>query len=223
MKKGGKSIYTFFLLSCIAAIINMEWLNNMQLIAILSLLEGYIAAFIVYYFIIPTWSYAARYFSKSHRYNKSLNKFVFPQVQIFPNISHLISMYKAGKEANSIVQAHKDGNDLSGFEDSPYSMLVIDNKDRCIAANAAACRQYGYSKLEMHMLPVQHLYSFETLEKMNSDSYVHHKNKNGDILQVTMHYRSIVYNGQTARLAIFIDASEKLHIENKHAGTELAY
>lgn len=224
MKKGGQSIYLFFLISCIFTIINMEWLNNMLLVLLCSIIEGYIAAFVLSYLLIPVVSYVFKHFSKAHRYNTSINKFVFPRLQIFPDFSRMANMKRAQKAASGIVQAHSSSNDnpLSGFDNSAYPMLIVNKHGICMAANAAAQQQYGYSKEEFQVIYISALYTGTPVDATGTLCY--HKKKNGEVFCVDTHFMNVTYKEHEAQLAICIDAKEKMYIEPKSATQpQLAY
>jgi len=110
------------------------------------------------------------------------------------------------------------------FEGSPIASWVFEYGSlRFLEVNAAALRQYGYSRDEFQTLTLKDLRvegEWATLEGLLADPTAElptqmatHKRKGGSLIQVEVHSRPVKYRGKPARLALVEDITARLVTE----------
>lgn len=112
------------------------------------------------------------------------------------------------------------------FELSPVPMWVFDVETlKFLDVNAAAVRNYGYSKeefLEMtinDIRPPEQAEQIAAIVKENTKSGIYYKNtflhqrRNGELIDVEIASNLVTFNGRPARLVLAIDITEKLKIQ----------
>lgn len=108
------------------------------------------------------------------------------------------------------------------FESSPHPMWIYDTKTLAfLAVNAAAVREYGYTREEFARLKVtdirppedQHEFLekvVEVAEQANSDSGMwRHRRKNGDMIEVQISSHSVPFISEHARLVLITDVTSR--------------
>ncbi|HUQ80313.1 MAG TPA: PAS domain S-box protein [Gemmatimonadaceae bacterium] len=114
------------------------------------------------------------------------------------------------------------------FEENPMPLLVIDAETlKFLAVNAAAVRQYGYTRGEFTGMSIADIRPPEDVEaalaraaapaeirSQRSGPY-RHRRKDGSALQVEIVSRDFVFGGRHARLVLAIDVTEQRHLEDQ--------
>jgi len=113
----------------------------------------------------------------------------------------------------------------SFFEANPLPCCVFDTADlRVLAVNAAAVQHYGYSREEFTAMTLRELSPPEEraafLEGLHANAPAEHTlrtwthiTKNGQLIDVDVVWAPLELNGNSVRLAIFRDITEKLALQ----------
>jgi two-component system cell cycle sensor histidine kinase/response regulator CckA len=110
------------------------------------------------------------------------------------------------------------------FEGSPIASWVFEYGSlRFLEVNAAALRQYGYTREQFQTLTLKDLRvedEWGTLDGLLSDPMAElppqlatHRRNGGSLLQVEIHSRPVMYRGRPARLALVEDITARLATE----------
>lgn len=123
------------------------------------------------------------------------------------------------------------------FEKSPQPMLVFDTETlRVLDVNAAACRQYGYSRDEFLAINIFELRPEEDrpalpeqlrivvrVEGPSFASAIRHRRKDGSIFEADSVSESLPSVGPNARLAIITDVTERMRSQRALTESEERY
>ncbi len=118
------------------------------------------------------------------------------------------------------------------FDNNPNPLLLLadDETNRIIAANKAAENLYGYSTKEllsmtsMDIRPEEDIENYLIAVEKEKDHGLdgaittasgRHKKKNGELLDVEIHWRRIHFNGSKGRLVLINDITEKVEFQNQ--------
>ncbi|MBO6525191.1 MAG: PAS domain S-box protein [Balneolaceae bacterium] len=118
------------------------------------------------------------------------------------------------------------------FENNPNPLLIIkeDGSNRIIGANSAALNLYGYSKEELlsmttyQIRPESEIEFYERIiernNELNLDESINavratHQKKNGELIKVDIHWKSISLDQVKGRLILVNDVTEKVKYENE--------
>ncbi len=112
-------------------------------------------------------------------------------------------------------------------------MYVLDQTTlQVMAANKAACAQYGYSRDEFLKLTVRELRPAEDVPKLlkalgrahsagQFNGEFRHKRRDGSVIIVEIHSAGILWGGVPARIVTAIDATERKKVQEElHATHE---
>ena len=114
------------------------------------------------------------------------------------------------------------------FEENPIPLLVIDAETLMfLSVNAAAVRQYGYSRQEFTRMSITDIRPDEDaplalaraaappeVRGRRSGPY-RHRRKDGSIVIIDVVSRDFVFAGRRARLVLAIDVTEQRHLEDQ--------
>jgi PAS domain S-box-containing protein len=114
------------------------------------------------------------------------------------------------------------------FEENPIPLLVIDAETLMfLSVNAAAVRQYGYSRDEFRRMSIADIRPAEDIptalaraaqpaevRSVRSGPY-RHQRKDGSTIMVDVVSRDFVFDGRSARLVLAIDVTEQRHLEDQ--------
>jgi two-component system, cell cycle sensor histidine kinase and response regulator CckA len=115
------------------------------------------------------------------------------------------------------------------FSTNPLAMYICDHRTlEILEVNAAAVRQYGYSREELLQMKITELRPAEDVPAFlsslrkngaspNGVGHMRHRRKSGEVFSVDVTSRSIVFNGQDVVLVVTQDISERLAAEEKLA------
>ncbi|MCK1620782.1 EAL domain-containing protein [Bradyrhizobium sp. 159] len=100
------------------------------------------------------------------------------------------------------------------FEENPLPMWVAEAKTRrLIAVNGAMCRHYGYSREALLTMVERQL---ECEEPGGADrDFNLHKTACGEMIQVVIESRPLVYEGRTAHVSVVFDVTERNRTQEK--------
>jgi two-component system cell cycle sensor histidine kinase/response regulator CckA len=129
--------------------------------------------------------------------------------------------------AESVVRESEERHRLL-FEENPIPLLVMDAETLMfLAVNAAAVRQYGYSREEFSRMSITDIRPTEDatlalaraaapqeVRSQRSGPY-RHQRKDGSIVVVDVVSRDFVFAGRSARLVLAIDVTEQRHLEDQ--------
>jgi two-component system, cell cycle sensor histidine kinase and response regulator CckA len=115
------------------------------------------------------------------------------------------------------------------FSQNPHAMYVIDRETlRFLEVNAAAIRQYGYSRQEFLSMQVTEIRPPEDVPRVlqsiaqqprgvTSRGHWRHRRKNGQVFDVEVMAQSIRFAGRDAVLSVGLDVSDRYAAEEKVA------
>jgi PAS domain S-box-containing protein len=115
------------------------------------------------------------------------------------------------------------------FSTNPLAMYICDHRTlEILEVNAAAVRQYGYSREELLQMKITELRPAEDVPAFlsslrkngaspNGVGHMRHRRKSGEVFSVDVTSRSIIFNGQDVVLVVTQDISERLAAEEKLA------
>jgi PAS domain S-box-containing protein len=115
------------------------------------------------------------------------------------------------------------------FSTNPLAMYICNPRTlEILEVNAAALRQYGYSREELlrmkitELRPAEDVSAFLSSLRKNGASpsgvgHVRHRRKSGEVFSVDVTSQSITFNGQDVVLVVTQDISERLAAEQKLA------
>src|ERR1700733_4796633 len=115
------------------------------------------------------------------------------------------------------------------FSTNPLAMYICDHRTlEILEVNAAAVRQYGYSREELLRMKITELRPAEDVPALLSSlrkngaspsgvGHVRHRRKSGEVFSVDVTSQSITFNGQDVVLVVTQDISERLAAEQKLA------
>ena len=121
------------------------------------------------------------------------------------------------------------------FESNPEPMWVYDHESyRILAANQAAIASYGYTEAELQSMtvydlhpaidhPVLALLLRESRDLAATRTGLHHRRKDGTIIDVEILADSIEFAGRRARLILSRDVTERRHLERQLLENEQKY
>ena len=129
--------------------------------------------------------------------------------------------------AEAVVRESEERHRLL-FEENPIPLLVIDAETLMfLAVNAAAVRQYGYSREEFARMSITDIRPAEDaplalaraaappeVRSQRSGPY-RHQRKDGSTVIVEIVSRDFVFGGRHARLVLAIDVTEQRHLEDQ--------
>jgi two-component system, cell cycle sensor histidine kinase and response regulator CckA len=146
------------------------------------------------------------------------------------NIDYLSTVIRDDTErrrAAEVVSESEERHRLL-FEENPIPLLVIDAETlKFLAVNAAAVRQYGYSRDDFTRMSIADIRPAEDvpaalaraaapaeIRSQRSGPYRHCR-KDGSAIQVEIVSRDFVFGGRIARLVLAIDVTEQRHLEDQ--------
>ncbi|MDD1529516.1 bifunctional diguanylate cyclase/phosphodiesterase [Bradyrhizobium sp. WBOS7] len=95
------------------------------------------------------------------------------------------------------------------FEENPLPMWVVDAKThRLIAVNGAMCRHYGYSRQDLLAMSEHQLAHAEQQATAERDCELH-RTADGEVIEVVIESRPLVYDGQSAHVCVGFDVTER--------------
>jgi PAS domain S-box-containing protein len=114
------------------------------------------------------------------------------------------------------------------FEENPIPLLVIDAETLMfLSVNAAAVRQYGYTRDEFTRMSITDIRPPEDIpaalaraaqapeiRSVRSGPY-RHQRKDGSTIMVDIVSRDFVFDGRNARLVLALDVTEQRHLEDQ--------
>jgi len=118
------------------------------------------------------------------------------------------------------------------FERNPIAVFVFDlSTFRFIDVNDAAVRQYGWSREEflsmtaLNIRPPDEIERFLSVDRNQAHGLRNigvwkHVKKNGEVIYAEVTAYNISYDGQTARLSLATDVTEKIHAEQALRASE---
>jgi PAS domain S-box-containing protein len=121
------------------------------------------------------------------------------------------------------VEAHARYRRL--FEASPLPSWTVDIEMlRVVDVNEAAVARYGYSREEFRGLRLDTLRDAASLARLHADvkqisdlgrltTFVQHRTKQGERLDIELNARAIVHDGRAAFVAVMTDVTERLRAE----------
>jgi two-component system cell cycle sensor histidine kinase/response regulator CckA len=130
------------------------------------------------------------------------------------------------KQAEKALQVSEERYRLF-FANNPLSMWLYDLETfRFLAVNDAAVKNYGYSQEEFLAMTIKDIRfkgdvtaMLKSVEddrgKVESSSEWRHLRKDGEIIQVEIFSRPLVFDGHESRLVLAIDITEKKLLERK--------
>jgi len=111
------------------------------------------------------------------------------------------------------------------FEENPLPMWVFEaGTGEILAANAAAAALYGYSSDEFRRMNLSDLQGEDSARRFTSElnaemrpgtAVWQHRTKSGQILDVDVGVHQIEYGGRLVQLAVLIDITGRLHLEEQ--------
>ncbi|WP_298881924.1 EAL domain-containing protein [uncultured Bradyrhizobium sp.] len=101
------------------------------------------------------------------------------------------------------------------FEENPLPMWVVDaSTRRLIAVNGAMCRHYGYAREALlEMLEPQ--LECEDYPGSEGRDYELHSTSSGDVIQVVIESRPLVYGGSAAHVCVAFDVTDRNRAQEK--------
>jgi PAS domain S-box-containing protein len=138
-------------------------------------------------------------------------------------VSNVVIMHEDVTERFEAEQKAKLLSDM--LDDAPASVLIHDFAGNILYANRHAAHLHGYSSKEfIHiMLPdlvidqdrLLMLMNFQKLEAEGDASFeINHQRKNGSLLPLQVHARSVEWQGKPAILSVQTDLSEHQQVES---------
>ncbi|WFU75484.1 EAL domain-containing protein [Bradyrhizobium sp. CB2312] len=101
------------------------------------------------------------------------------------------------------------------FEENPLPMWVADSKTRqLIAVNGAMCRHYGYRREELLIMTEQQLRCGGPDDGSERDFELH-RTACGDVIQVAIESRPLVYDERAAHVSVAFDVTERNRTQEK--------
>lgn len=101
------------------------------------------------------------------------------------------------------------------FEENPLPMWVADAKTRqLLAVNGAMCRHYGYRRDELLVMTEEQLGSGEPDDRAERDFELH-RTACGEVIQVAIESRPLVYDGGAAHVSVAFDVTERNRTQEK--------
>jgi PAS domain S-box-containing protein len=111
------------------------------------------------------------------------------------------------------------------FEQNPAPMLIYERETfKMLAVNDAFLNSYGYSEEEFLALSLPDLYPeeekkpiVELASRLSGHAYVgewHHLRKDGSLIAIVFRSHDITYHGQSARIAVITDITDRKQAEN---------
>lgn len=105
------------------------------------------------------------------------------------------------------------------FEENPLPMWVADaNTRRLLAVNAAMCRHYGYQRAELLSMSEPDLsHDGRHLAELapTLQEPVLHKTSRGELIEVVIESRPLLYQGQAGLVSVAFDVTERNRAEQK--------
>lgn len=94
------------------------------------------------------------------------------------------------------------------FEENPLPMWVVDARTRhLIAVNGAMCRRYGYSRQDLLAMSERQL-AYGEQQEAERDCELH-GTADGEVIEVVIESRPLVYEGQSAHVCVAFDVTER--------------
>jgi diguanylate cyclase (GGDEF)-like protein/PAS domain S-box-containing protein len=101
------------------------------------------------------------------------------------------------------------------FEENPLPMWVADAKTRhVLAVNAAMCRHYGYGREELLAMTEGQFECDDWNSGARSDFELH-RTGHGDVIQVAIETRPLVYEGRSAHVCVAFDVTDRNRNQEK--------
>lgn len=101
------------------------------------------------------------------------------------------------------------------FEENPLPMWVADSQTRqLIAVNGAMCRHYGYRREELLIMTEQQLRCGE-LDDGSERDFELQRTASGEVIQVAIESRPLVYDGHAAYVCVAFDVTERNRTQEK--------
>ena len=120
------------------------------------------------------------------------------------------------------------------FKDNPQPMWVFDRQTLMfLAVNAAAVKQYGYSRQEFLAMGIRDIRPKEEIERLEQQlrdlperrvnaANWQHRRKNGDLIDVEITSDAIMFDGRPARIVLSHDVTMRLQAEAGRASANRA-
>lgn len=142
--------------------------------------------------------------------------------QLFKSIAYSIERKRVNNELKGSEEKYRNL-----FHSSPLPTWVYDpDTFMFLDVNEAACRHYGYSKEEFLSMSIKDIRAKEDVKRVEEIVREHkgrmsyyegvfdHYKKNGELIRVNIQSNNITFSGQSARLVVSTDITEKIRAES---------